>query len=206
MVTPYFTKSHGAIKMTEATYPIENDSFLNLLDELRDELEMISTTNALTSNVEGDDDIENAVMKSLEIVDTIAADFVNKQNTNTSGLTHVSKALPTNTLNNDVLYVGINSRGFACVFNYLSVYESNNIKTFNCYYIDDKERHYQMNGLVWWKVLERPTFQDFYEEGFAAYSSAFITKRTINSNPYPKNTQEHQHWLKGWMTAAELPF
>ena len=79
--------------MTELTQAIENDSFLNLLDELRDELEMISTTNALTSNIEGDDDIENAVMKSLEIVDTIAADLVNKHNENSSGFTHISQNL-----------------------------------------------------------------------------------------------------------------
>lgn len=148
MVSPYFTKSHGAIKMTELTQAIENDSLLNLLDELRDELEMISTTNALTTNAEGDDDIENAVMKSLEIVDTIAADFVNKQNTNTSGLTHVSKALPTNTLNNDVLYIGINSQGFACVFNYLSITKLNHGTYYNCHYITPEESYYQMEELT----------------------------------------------------------
>lgn len=194
--------------MTKINQAIENDSFLNLLDELRDELEMISTTNALLANEDGEDTIETSVIKSLEIVDTIAADFVNKQNTNTSGFTHISKALPTNTLNNDVLYVGINSKGFACVFNYLSVIKTSpqHQNFYTCHYINGEETQQQMNGLVWWKVLERPTFQDFYEEGFAANSSAFITKRTINSNPYPKNTPEHQHWLKGWMTSAELPF
>lgn len=194
--------------MTELTQAIENDSFLNLLDELRDELEMISTTNALTTNIEVKDDIENAVMKSLEIVDTIAADFVNKQNTNTAGFTHVSKALPTNTLNNDVLYVGINSEGFACVFNRIckTFIKHHNIDHYDCLYSTQEESYFQMEGLVWWKVLERPTFQDFYEEGFAANSSAFTTKCTINSNPYPKNTPEHQHWLKGWMASDELPF
>lgn len=94
--------------MTELTQAIENDSFLNLLDELRDELEMISTTNALLANEDGEDTIETSVIKSLEIIDTIAADFVNKQNFNTSGFTHISYAKPSNTLNNDVLYIGIN--------------------------------------------------------------------------------------------------
>ena len=157
--------------MTELTQPIQNDSFLNLLDELRDELEMISTTNALTTNAEGDDDIENAVMKSLEIVDTIAADFVSKQNTNTSGFTHISKALPVNSLNNDVLYIGINSQGFACVFNYLSITTLNNFTNRNCHYVTAEESYHQMDDLIWWKILEYPTFQDFYEEGFTANSS-----------------------------------
>lgn len=194
--------------MTELTQAIKNDSLLNLLNELRDELEMISTTNALTTNVEGDDDIENAVTKCNEIVDVIAADLVARQNHNTSGFTHISKALPTNTLNNDVLYVGINSKGFACVFNYLSVIKTSpqHQNFYTCHYINGEETQQQINGLVWWKVLELPSFKDFYDEGFAANSSAFITKRTINSNPYPKNTPEHQHWLKGWTTAAELPF
>lgn len=194
--------------MTKINQAIENDSLLNLLDELRDELEMISTTNALTTNVEGDDDIENAVIKSLQIVDTIAADFVNKQNFNTSGFTHISYAKPSNTLNNDVLYIGINKDGFACVFNILTERESFS-EPIACYYTtgeEVQETQLQMEGLLWWKVLELPSFKDFYDEGFAANSSAFITKRTINSNPYPKNTPEHQHWLKGWTTAAELPF
>lgn len=151
--------------MTEVTYPIENDSFLNLLDELRDELEMISTTNALTTNIEGDDDIENAVTKCNEIVDVIAADLVARHNTNTSGFTHISKTLPVNTLNNDVLYIGINSQGFACVFNYLSVTKLNHGTYYNCHYITPEESNYQMEELVWWKILERPTFQDFYEVG-----------------------------------------
>ena len=206
MVSPNFKTSHGEIKMTELTQPIENDSFLNLLDELRDELEMISTTNALLANQDGEDTIEKSVTKSLEIVDTIAADFMNKQNTNTSGFTHVSKALPVNSQNNDVLYIGINSQGFACVFNYLSVTKLNHGTYYNCHYITPEESNYQMEELVWWKILERPTFQDFYEEGFTANSSAFITKRTIDSNPYPKGSPEYHHWRKGWMTADELPF
>lgn len=190
------------------TLPITNDSFLNLLDELRDELEMISTTNAMTTNNEGDDDIENAVTKCNEIVDVIAADFVAKNNTNTSGFTHISKALPTNTLNNDVLYVGINSQGFACVFNYLSTINVPHQKTIyhTCHYITGDERQQQMNGLVWWKVLESPTYKDFYDEGFHANMEAFVSNRTIESNPYPKNSLEHRHWRNGWLAADDLPF
>ncbi len=193
--------------MTELTQAIENDSLLNLLDELRDELEMISTTNALLANEDGEDTIETSVIKSLEIVDTIAADFVNKQNTNTSGFTHISKALPTNTLNNDVLYVGINSKGFACVFNYLSVIEKPhcNTKAYHCHYVNDDDT-LQMEGLVWWKVLESPTNQDFYDEGFHANMEAFVSNRTIDSNPYPKNSLEHRHWRNGWLAADDLPF
>ena len=55
---------------------LTNDSFLNLLNELSEELEMISTTNALTTNVEGDDDIENAVTKCQAIVDVLATDII----------------------------------------------------------------------------------------------------------------------------------
>lgn len=153
--------------MTEVLNPsITNDSFLNLLDELRDELEMISTTNALTTNVDGDDDIENAVTKCQAIVDTIAADFMNKQNFNTSGFTHISKALPVNTLNNDVLYIGINSQGFACVFNYLSSINVEHHRTIyhTCHYIIGDERQQQMNGLVWWKILKKPTKNDLNEQ------------------------------------------
>lgn len=171
------------------TQPITNDSFLDLLDELRDELEMISTTNAMNPNAKVDDDIENAVTKCNEIVDTIAADLVARHNTNTSGFTHISKALPSNTLNNTALYVGINKDGFACVFNYLSISGADNNTDYNCYYIIDKERIHQMNGLVWWKILEQATYQDFYEEGF-----------------YPKDTPPHYHWQRGWMTAHKLPF
>ena len=188
--------------MTELIQPIQNDSFLNLLDELRDELEMISTTNALTTNVDGDDDIENAVTKCQTIVDTIAADFVNKKNFNTSGFTHVSKALPANSLNNDVLYIGINKDGFACVFNVLTE-RKDYPEPISCYYTtgdEVQETQLQMEGLVWWKILEFPTFQDFYDEGFAAKNER------IDSNPYPKNSPEHQHWRKGWMCADELPF
>jgi len=183
---------------------ITNDAFLNLLDELRDELEMISTTNALTTNVDGDDDIENAVTKCQAIVDTIAADFMNKQNFNTSGFTHMSTALPVNTLNNDVLYIGINSQGFACVFNYLSVTKLNLFTNYNCHYVTAEETYHQMDDLMWWKILEFPTFQDFYNEGVAANSSAFITNRTIDSNPYPKNSPEHQHWRKGWLSIDDI--
>jgi len=193
--------------MTELTQPIENDSFLNLLDELRDELEMISTTNALTTNVDDDDDIENAVTKCNEIVDVIAADLVARHNTNTSGFTHISKALPVNTLNNDVLYIGINSQGFACVFNYLSVIEKLhcNTKSYHCHYVNDDDT-LQMEGLVWWKLLERPNYLDFYNEGFNANMEAFVSNRTIDSNPYPKNSPEHRHWKNGWMSVDELPF
>ena len=192
--------------MTELIQPIQNDSFLNLLDELRDELEMISTTNALTTNVDGDDDIENAVTTCQAIVDTIAADLVAKQKYQESGYVHISQGLPVNTLNNDVLYVGINSKGFACVFNYLSITTLNHFTNHNCHYVTPEETYHQMDDLMWWKILEFPTFQDFYNEGVAANSSAFITNRTIDSNPYPKGSPEHRHWKNGWMSADELPF
>lgn len=193
--------------MTEVlNLTITNDSFLNLLDELRDELEMISTTNALTTNVDGDDDIENAVTKCQAIVDTIAADFMNKQNFNTSGFTHISKALPVNTLNNDVLYIGINRDGFACVFNYLSSINVEHHRTIyhTCHYIMGDEKQQQMNGLVWWKVLELPTFKDFYDEG----GQAFNNNIAANKNPYPVNSHENYQWNLGWEwnSSKELPF
>ena len=136
---------------------ITNDSFLNLLDELRDELEMISTTNALITITEGDDDIENAVTKSLEIVDVLATDLIAKHEHKNSGYTHVSQALPVNTENNDVLYVGINSQGYACVFNYLSRPLFGNKQAHICHYVTEHESECQMEDLVWWKILERPT-------------------------------------------------
>ncbi len=187
--------------------PITNDSFLALLDELRDELEMISTTNLLTGNTEGEDDIENSVTKCNEIVDVIAADFTHKHNHNTSGFTHITKAKPTNTLNNDVLYIGINSQGFACVFNYLSVIEKPHCKTkaYHCHYVNDDDT-LQMEGLVWWKVLERPNYLDFNNEGFDANIQSNITNQTIDSNPYPKDSREYRSWRNGWLAADDLPF
>lgn len=182
---------------------ITNDSFLNLLEELRNELEAISTTNALTTNVEGDDEIEESVTKCNDIVDVIAADLVARHNHNTSGFTHIAHAQPTNTLNNDVLYIGINQQGFACVFNYLSITKipHRNITSYNCHYFTNDEPLHQLSDLVWWKILENPTYQDFHDEGFAACSSAFISKKTINSNPYQKDTPPHIHWNNGWNVA-----
>lgn len=189
-------------------YPITNDSFLDLLDELRDELEMISTTNAMNPNAKVDDDIENAVTKCNEIVDVIAADLVAKHNTNTSGFTHISKALPTNTLNNDVLYIGINDCGFACVFNYLSVTNipHRNITTYNCHYFTEEEPIHQMSDLAWWKILERPNYLDFNNEGFDANIQSNITNQTIDSNPYPKDSREYRSWRNGQLSADDLPF
>lgn len=114
--------------MTELTQAIENDSFLNLLDELRDELEMISTTNALLANEDGEDTIETSVIKSLEIVDTIAADLVAKQEHKNSGYTNALENLPANTLNNDAFYIGINTSGFNCIFNHIEHHEKNRQK------------------------------------------------------------------------------
>lgn len=190
--------------MTKINQPIENDSFLNLLDELRDELEAINTENVNPI----DDDIDQAVANIENIVNTIAADFVNKHNENSSGFTHISQALPTNTLNNDVLYVGINSKGFACVFNYLSVIKTTpqHQNFYTCHYINGEETQQQMNGLVWWKILQLPTYKDFFDHGFAAQSASFISKKTIEDNPYQKGTPEHHHWRNGWIFADELPF
>lgn len=143
--------------------PITNDSFLALLEELRNELDAISTNNAMTTNVEGVDDVEEAVTKCFAIVDTIAADIVAKHDHKNSGYTHVSQALPVNTDNNDVLYVGINSQGYACVFNYLSRPLFGNKPAHICHYVTDHDSECQIEDLVWWKVLERPTKKDTME-------------------------------------------
>lgn len=188
--------------MTKINQPIKNDSFLNLLDELRDELEMISTTNALTTNVEGDDDIENAVTKSLEIVDTIAADFVNKQEHKNSGYTNALENLPANTLNNDAFYIGINTSGFNCIFNHIEHHEKDGKKITECYYIIGNHHDLVMTELKWWRILERPTFADFVEEGEQAFNNGIPE----NQNPYSKNTPEHHHWRNGWIFAEGLPF
>ena len=197
MVSPNFKTNHGEIKMTELTQPIENDSFLNLLDELRDELEMISTTNALTTNVDGDDDIENAVMKSLEIVDTIAADLVAKQKYQESGYTNILEALPVNTLNNDVLYIGINANGTACIFNYIQKLPHTKPEHIECWYKNYGDDTKLMTGLRWWKILERPTTTDFFEEG----GQAFSQHKHLKDNPYQLGTAEAESWALGFSIA-----
>lgn len=148
--------------MTELTQPIENDSFLNLLDELRDELTLISTENIASDNSA----IEEAVINCEGIVDALCADLVAQQDHKSAGFTHVSKALPVNTLNNDVLYIGINRDGFSCVFNYLSSINVEHHRTIyhTCYYIIGDERQQQMNGLEWWKILKKPTKNDLNEQ------------------------------------------
>lgn len=94
------------------------------------------------------------------IVDALCADLVAQQDHKSAGFTHVSKALPVNTLNNDVLYIGINKQGFACVFNYLSITTFNFSTDSNCYYITAEERIHQMSDLDWWKILKKPTKND----------------------------------------------
>lgn len=188
--------------MTEVTYPIENDSFLNLLDELRDELEMISTTNALTTNIEVKDDIENAVMKSLEIVDTIAADFVNKQKHQESGYVHISDGLPVNTLNDDIFYIGINTNGIACIFNHIAKEPNTQPENIECWYKTDGDVTKLMTGLRWWKILELPTYFDFFNEGGQAFNNGIAA----NQNPYPLNSHENHHWNLGWNSTKDLPF
>jgi len=179
---------------------LTNDSFLNLLNELSEELEMISTTNALTTNVDGDDDIENAVTKCQAIVDVMAADFVAQQDHKSAGFTHISKALPVNTLNNDVLYIGINRDGFACVFNYLSSFDVAHQKTtyHTCHYITGEERQQQMNGLLWWKILKLPTNSDIFLEG----ELASFAEKPLTANPYPLHSQEAKQWKAGWLYRA----
>lgn len=188
--------------MTDLTQPIEKDSFLNLLDELRDELEMISTTNALTTNVEGDDDIENAVMKSLEIVDTIAADLVAKQEHKNSGYTNALENLPANTLNNDAFYIGINTSGFNCIFNHIEHHEKDGRKITECYYIIGNHHDLVMTELKWWRILERPTATDFFEEGEQAFNNGIPE----NQNPYPERTLGNHNWNLGWNNSIDLPF
>lgn len=186
--------------MTKINQPIENDSFLNLLDELRDELEMISTTNALTTNAEGDDDIENAVMKSLEIVDTIAADLVAKQEHKNSGYTNALENLPANTLNNDAFYIGINTSGFNCIFNHIEHHEKDGKKITECYYIIGNHHDLVMTELKWWRILERHTFADFVEEGKRAFD-------LDPNNPYPSGTAEAESWALGFNSNFDgLPF
>ena len=188
--------------MTELTQAIENDSFLNLLDELRDELEMISTTNAMNPNAKVDDDIENAVTKCNEIVDTIAADLVAKHDHTNSGYTHVKNALPANTENDDVFYVGININGIACVFNHIEKKPHTKPEHIEVWYKNYGDDILLMTGLLWWKILERPTTSDFFDEG----SQAFNLGISINENPYQKNTNEAQHWELGWKSTSDLPF
>ena len=139
---------------------ITNDAFLNLLDELRDELTLISTENIASDNSA----IEEAVINCEGIVDALCADLVAQQDHKSAGFTHVSKALPVNTLNNDVLYIGINSQGFGCVFNYLSITTFNFSTDSNCYYITAEERIHQMSDLEWWKILKKPTKNDLNEQ------------------------------------------
>lgn len=139
---------------------ITNDAFLNLLDELRDELTLISTENIASDNSA----IEEAVINCEGIVDALCADLVAQQDHKSAGFTHVSKALPVNTLNNDVLYIGINKQGFACVFNYLSITTFNFSTDSNCYYITAEERIHQMSDLEWWKILKKPTKNDLNEQ------------------------------------------
>lgn len=188
--------------MTKINQPIENDSFLNLLDELRDELEMISTTNALLANEDGEDTIEKSVIKSLEIVDTIAADFVNKQEHKNSGYTNALENLPANTLNNDAFYIGINTSGFNCIFNHIEHHEKDGKKITECYYIIGNHHDLVMTELKWWRILERPTFADFVEEGEQAFNNGIPE----NQNPYPERTLGNHNWTLGWNSSKELPF
>lgn len=189
--------------MTEVlTPPITNDSFLDLLDELRDELEMISTTNAMNPNAKVDDDIENAVTKCNEIVDVIAADLVAKHDHVLSGYTHINKCLPTNTLNNTALYVGINTCGFVAVFNKIDVSKVDGKTVNNCYYIFGKHEELVMTDLAFWKILERPTTSDFFNQG----EQAFHEGMPCDNNPYPTNTNENYHWNLGWHSSGEYPF
>lgn len=182
--------------MTELTQPIENDSFLNLLDELRNELEAINTENVNPI----DDDIDQAVANIENIVNTIAADFVNKQEHKNSGYTNALENLPANTLNNDAFYIGINTSGFNCIFNHIEHHEKDGKKITECYYIIGNHHDLVMTELKWWKILERPTFADFVEEGERAFD-------LNQKNPYPSGTAEAESWALGFNSNFDgLPF
>lgn len=177
--------------MTEVLNPpITNDSFLNLLDELRDELEAINTENVKPIN----HDIDNAVTNIENIVNTIAADLVAKQEHENSGYTNILEALPVNTLNNDVLYIGINANGTACIFNYIEKLPHTKPEHIECWYKNYGDDTKLMTGLRWWKILERPTKKDFFKEGAFAY----LQNKAITDNPYPLDKNEYQCWNMGW--------
>lgn len=183
--------------------PITNDSFLNLLEELRNELDSIITEN----NTPVKHTIDNSAFKGQQIIDTLCADIVAKHAHKNSGYTHVKDALPANTENNDALYVGINQNGTACIFNYIHqiifIGEYRGSKSpIECWYKNDSNNLKIMTGLLWWKILERPTTSDFFYEG----SQAFNLGISINENPYQKNTNEAQHWELGWKSTSDLPF
>lgn len=179
--------------MTELTQPIENDSFLNLLDELRDELEAINTENVKPIN----HDIDNAVTNIENIVNTIAADLVAKQEHKNSGYTNILEALPVNTLNNDVLYIGINANGTACIFNYIQKLPHTKPEHIECWYKNYGDDTKLMTGLRWWKILERPTTTDFFEEG----GQAFSQHKHLKDNPYQLGTAEAESWALGFSIA-----
>lgn len=184
--------------MTELTQAIENDSLLNLLDELRDELEAINTENVKPIN----HDIDQAVTNIENIVNTIAADLVAKQEHKNSGYTNILEALPVNTLNNDVLYIGINANGTACIFNYIEKLPHTKPEHIECWYKNYGDDTKLMTGLRWWKILERPTTTDFFEEGGQAFNNCIAA----NQNPYPVNSHENHHWNLGWNSTKDLPF
>jgi len=142
--------------MTEQA--ITNDPLLNLLEELRNELDAIETKIAsLNLDVNDEVEIEHSLNCAQSVTENIAVGLValHHQSPKNRGYTHISEGLPANTTNKDVLYIGINNNGFVCVFETIEVKKNQNQTYYDCYY-DLGDPLHQMSNLQWWKVLETP--------------------------------------------------